>query len=294
MKSETITTSEAEDHFPKRQPNQVNVICDLAEGNAFVESHGTPHIPVISSFGAGQLHSCRLHGVWDLDLMMKDYARVLFRSIRKLNSNKALEVWDDLTFQFGPRSFVYADLTRVIGFATTPDEASSLVKKFAESYLKAAIKADTGGEFNLLQMEVTEIKCHKIRLPASTLLTSEALNTHYGTGSEAWHESLVKKLRTRDRGLCIFEGVPGTGKTFYLRHLMAVLKETHRFYFVPTTSLSFLSRAEFVGFWVEQRRQYSQQQFVVVLEDSDAALMTRGTDRRGLGIFPGRVRERWS
>ena len=261
-------------------PNQTTVICDLAEANAFVETLGKPHAPVMSSFGAGRLHVCRLNGTWDLDLMVKDHADAMFRSIRRLNSNKTLEVWDDLTFQFGSRSFVFADITRIVGFAATSDEAESLVKNFAEAYSKVVVKAATGGEFNLIQMEGSEIKCHKIKLPASTLLTSEALKAHYGTGSEDWHEGLVKKLRARDRGLCIFEGVPGTGKTFYLRHLMAVLKETHRFYFVPTTSLAFLSRAEFVGFWVDQRRQYSEQQLVVVLEDSDAALMTRGVDNR--------------
>ena len=64
-------------------PNQTTVICDLAEANAFVESQGKPHVPVMSSFGAGRLHLCRLHGTWDLDLMVKDHAGVMFRSIRK-------------------------------------------------------------------------------------------------------------------------------------------------------------------------------------------------------------------
>ena len=280
MKPETATTSRAEDRLSLNNPHQTTVICDLAEADGFVESHGKPHVPVMSAFGAGQLHICRLTGAWDLDLMVKDHGGVMFRSIRKLNSNKTMEIWDDLTFQFGPRSFLYADATRIVGFATTPAEASSLVKKTSEVYRKILAPAVAGGEYNLIQMEPREIKCHKITLPPNTLLTTETLNTHYGTGSEAWHESLLKKLRNKDRGLCIFEGVPGTGKTFYLRHLMAVLKETHRFYFVPTTSLAFLSRAEFVGFWVDQRRQYSEQQLVVVLEDSDAALMTRGVDNR--------------
>ncbi len=268
------------DRLTEHNADKPTIICDLAEGNAFVEAYGKPHIPVMSTFGAGRLHTCRLNGSWNLDLMMKDHADAIFRSIRKLNSNKNLEEWDDLTFQFGPQSFVYADINRVIGFATSPAEASSLVKKFAETYLKAAVKNATSGEYNLIRTEPTEIKCHKVTLPPNTLLTADTLNLHYGDGGEVWHESLVKKLLTKDRGLCIFEGVPGTGKTFYLRHLMAALKETHRFYFIPTAGLGVLSRAEFIGFWVEQRRQYSEQQFVVVLEDSDAALMTRGTDNR--------------
>jgi hypothetical protein len=41
-----------------------------------------------------------------------------------------------------------------------------------------------------------------------------------------------------------------------------------------------LSNPEFIGFWAYQRRNYSDRQFVVILEDSDAALMTRGAENR--------------
>jgi hypothetical protein len=61
---------------------------------------------------------------------------------------------------------------------------------------------------------------------------------------------------------------------------MGVLKESHRFYFIPTATMGVLSKPEFIGFWANQRRIHSEQKFVVVLEDSDAALMTRGSDNR--------------
>jgi len=80
--------------------------------------------------------------------------------------------------------------------------------------------------------------------------------------------------------LTIFEGRPGTGKTFYLRHLMGELKESHRFYFIPTASMGVLSKPEFIGFWADQRLYHSDKMFVIVLEDSDGALMTRGNDNR--------------
>jgi hypothetical protein len=41
-----------------------------------------------------------------------------------------------------------------------------------------------------------------------------------------------------------------------------------------------LSKPEFIGFWAEQRRIHASQKFIVILEDSDAALMTRGSDNR--------------
>ena len=67
------------------------MICDIAEGSPFVEEYRKPHIPVMSAFGGGQLHSCRLYGSWNLDPMMADHGGALFRSIRKLPSLNAKE-----------------------------------------------------------------------------------------------------------------------------------------------------------------------------------------------------------
>ena len=61
---------------------------------------------------------------------------------------------------------------------------------------------------------------------------------------------------------------------------MGVLKESHRFYFIPTSSMGILSMPQFIVFWADQRRFHSNQKFVVILEDSDAALLTRSSDNR--------------
>jgi hypothetical protein len=61
---------------------------------------------------------------------------------------------------------------------------------------------------------------------------------------------------------------------------MGALKDTHRFYFIPPSTIGVLSQPEFTDFWATQRRRYSDQQFVVIIEDSDAALMTRDSDNR--------------
>src|ERR1035441_38908 len=130
-----------------------SIICDLAEGNAFVESYGKPHIPVMSAFGAGRLHACRLYGSWDLEQMASGYANALFRSIRRLVSKDGKETtkaWDDLTFRFGPRAFLYADENRIIGFGGTAAEAERLVAECSEKYRKPAPASQKGGEFYLI------------------------------------------------------------------------------------------------------------------------------------------------
>lgn len=256
----------------------VSMVCALSDARSFSEGFDTPHVPILAAFGGGRLHTCRLQGSWDLDRMVTKNTEALVRSIRKLPSNDTLAEWDDLTFQFGPRTFLYADANRIVGFASAPLEAEHLVTRFSKTYSKPS--TPSGGSFHLIQLERFDIKCHTVAFPPETILNNESLKLHYGSGSGEWHQDFVGKLCDRNHGLSIFEGRPGTGKTFYLRHLTGVLKESHRFYFIPTVTLGILTKSEFIGFWAEQRRIHSNRKFVVILEDSDAALMTRGTDNR--------------
>lgn len=279
--SQTAPISEQVVSEPKALGSPTQIILDLADANAFVEEYRKPHVPVMSAFGVGRLHVSRLNGSWDLDAMATDNANTLFRSIRNLPSDDAKNTrreWDDLTFQFGPRAFLYADKNRIVSFAATPSEAERLSAQFSQKYRKP--KTPAGGIFHLIQQDEHSIKTKEVSLSANTILKSEALSLHYGPGSEEWHEGFVSKLREKNNGLSIFEGKPGTGKTFYLRHLMGVLKESHRFYFIPTSTMGILSKPDFIGFWADQRWNHADRKMVVILEDSDAALMTRGSDNR--------------
>jgi hypothetical protein len=280
---ETVTTdgvqvSEAGTQAQRKSASPASAVCDLAEANAFCDGYGKPHVPVSVAFGGERLHVCRLQGSWDLDRAVKENSDALFRSIRNLPSNDSLAEWDDLTFQFGPRSFLYADKNRIVGFASTPKEAERLVAQLSKTCLKSP--APTGGTFYLIKQGRYDIECETVTLPLATILNEEAFSLHYGSDSAQWHQDFVGKLRQRIHGLAIFEGRPGTGKTFYLRHLMGVLQESHRFYFIPTSTMGVLSKPEFIGFWADQRRIHDNRKFVVILEDSDAALMTRGADNR--------------
>jgi len=255
-----------------------STICNVTGADAFCENYNRPHVPVSVAFGSEALHACRLHGSWDLALAVEENAASLCRSIRKLPSKNTPGEWDDLTFRFGPRDYLYADKDRVVGFASTPAQAERLVAGFSKKYRKPA--APSGGCFHLIEQDRYDIRCQTVTLPADTILSDEAVELHYGDDGRKWHQDFVTKLRERNSGLSIFEGKPGTGKTYYLRHLTGVLKESHRFYFIPTAMMSVLSKPEFTGFWAEQRRLHEQSRFVVILEDSDSALMTRASDNR--------------
>jgi hypothetical protein len=281
--TESVQVSETATHGQGKTDSPTRMVCDLSEARAFCPTYFTPHVPVSVAFGGDRLHKCRLYGSWDLDRMVSENTDALFRSIHNLPSKDAKDLsmeWDDLTFQFGPRTFLYADKDRIIGFASTPIIAERLVTRFSKAYSKPKPSTPSGGVFYLIQQDGDNIRCKEVSLSSDTILKPEALSLHYGSGSGEWHQSFIEKLRERIYGLSIFEGKPGTGKTCYLRHLMGELKESHRFYFIPTSTMGILSRPDFIGFWADQRQIHAKRKFVVILEDSDAALMIRGSDNR--------------
>lgn len=210
--TQSVSVSEPPTHGQGKANSPTSMVCNLSEAKAFCENYFIPHVPILAAFGGDCLHVCRLAGSWDLDRMVSENANALFRSIHKLDCNQGdvSPEWDDLTFQLGPRSFLYADANRIVGFAATAAEAERLVTQFSTKYRKPI--ALSGGNYFLIEYD-GETKCHEVSISPGMILSDESLSLHYGSGSLEWHRDFVEKLCVKDRGLSILEGSPGTGKT---------------------------------------------------------------------------------
>ena len=252
--------------------------CDLTSGRAFFPERNAPPVPVVTAFGRDRLHQCRAEGSWDLARAVGEDSSRLIRSFRSVRLKDNFREWEDVIFQFGPQTFLCADESRIVTYATSAAEAESLIEEFTEKY--GTPEKPCGGLFQLIHISDREIGTVTVQLEATTILSSAQLDLYYGGGFAEWHSAFHGDLREARSGLSIFEGAPGTGKTSYLRHLLGVLKDTHRFYFIPPATMRVLSDPRFMEFWANQRRAYPEQKLVVILEDSDAALMTRASDNR--------------
>ena len=251
--------------------------CNLGTRSIVAEDLEPP-VPVIAAFGKYPLHLCRALGSWDVDKAFADEPEALMRSIRAYNQKKNEGQLDDFIFQFGPRTFLYGDVRRVNGCASTPEEAFRLVREFIEKYEKPPNSEKWG--FQLIKVDGEHIYCEMVPLQNDSLLGDEEFSLHYPEGTDSWHKGFEEKLRSKKKGLSILEGLPGTGKTSYLRHLIGKLKQSHRFYFIPPASMGMLTNPRFIGFWAEQRNYYPEKKLAVILEDADAVLMSRGSDNR--------------
>ena len=259
---------------------EVSLGWNLSDGKAYFPEGNCPPAQVQVAFGVDTLHCCRLEGKFDFERAIEDKPASLVRSFRNLSETKKPEEWADVIFQFGKKSFLYGDrdFPRIVSYASTIEEAEQMVKEFAKRY--EVSPPPEGGSFKLIKIDDSDISTHSVPLDPETLLSDEAFTLHYPEGSYAWQLDFEQKLLKRKQGLAIFEGNPGTGKTSYLRHLMGRLKESHRFYFIPPSSMSVLSNPKFIGFWATERRRNPEKKLLVVLEDADAALMTRGSDNQ--------------
>lgn len=252
------------------------VVCGQLETSSFSPSYRGPHLPVLAAFGHGSMHRFRMNGHWDLEQAVADKAAQLLRSDRVHESQDKM-LWDDLTFQLAPKSLLYASDICLEGFASTAAEAEAIVREFASCYARPP--EPEGGSYSLIRVD-KDIGRVTVPLSPESLLSDEVFGLHYTAETMTWHNEFVRRLTTRKNGLAILEGPPGTGKTSYLRHLMGVLRESHRFYFIPASTLQVLTDPNFIGFWADQRRRHPEKQFAVILEDSDTALMARGSDNR--------------
>jgi hypothetical protein len=252
--------------------------CDLTHGNAFCPERNAPPVPILTAFGGGNMHQCRVGGEWDFDRAFAENRSALVRSFRRLFRKTGTDVWEDVIFQFGERRFLCGEKFRIIGYAETAEDAENIVNEFTAAY--GATPQKTGGRFQLVRKDRFDFKCEDVTLGADTILTEGDFALRYPDGSPAWHREFVEKLTARKSGLSILEGTPGTGKTTYLRHLMGTLQESHRFYFIPPSNMRMLSESDFIGFWAGERQVHADRRLAVILEDADAAIMTRGTDNQ--------------
>ncbi len=121
------------------------------------------------------------------------------------------------------------------------------------------------------------------------------LDLHYGEGFEKFHETLLnKRLLSTSKGITLFGGKPGTGKTYYINRLIYDLKKTSKkkIILVPSNMVSYILDPEFNSFLLELvnafQQNYDEDDYesieemdeikegvILILEDAEPILMKR-------------------
>jgi hypothetical protein len=108
-----------------------------------------------------------------------------------------------------------------------------------------------------LQLDSFPIRCEDMDL---------VLN--YGSKFLNIHDKVITNLNEKKSGLYIFHGLPGTGKTFYVKYLTTVV-DKKKFIFVPNALVADLFSPKMVD------SLYSLKDSVLVLEDAEICIFKR-------------------
>jgi hypothetical protein len=93
------------------------------------------------------------------------------------------------------------------------------------------------------------------------------LNTMYNEDFTPVYKHVVDKLNNADKGIVLFYGEPGTGKTSLIKHLTTVVK--NKFVFVPINIIGHLTSPTFIGDLMNHKG------CVLVIEDCENFIQDR-------------------
>jgi len=96
------------------------------------------------------------------------------------------------------------------------------------------------------------------------------IKTHYNDSLQVVHKSLLKNLRSWDKGgLILLHGKPGTGKSTYIRYLISII--TKQVIFLSPKLAGSLDSPGLIQLLLENRNA------VFVIEDAEQLLVSRDT-----------------
>jgi hypothetical protein len=94
------------------------------------------------------------------------------------------------------------------------------------------------------------------------------ISMNYGKSFVDVYDKTLKKLKNNDKGLYMFHGEPGTGKSSFVKHLTSVVDK--EFIFVPTTFVEkFISDPDIFSILVRKKK------CILILEDAEKVLISR-------------------
>jgi ATP-dependent 26S proteasome regulatory subunit len=171
----------------------------------------------------------------------------------KYISNKKEKLTCRLTIYYADRSALNKILEQLVKEIAIDDD--KVIDH--NSYISLVIKRPSGS----LDTSDFEIKNPKINIPLS-----------YGEEFAPIDKNIFKSLIKSDKGIWVFHGPPGTGKSMYIRHIIKKLNKSGKvgeIIYMPSEMVGAIESPDFIPFIQDY------QDSILVIEDADIALESR-------------------
>ena len=111
-----------------------------------------------------------------------------------------------------------------------------------------------------------------MHIPAKWRCKGEDLALLYGESFAAWSGNVGRSLSGQESGIILLSGDPGTGKTCFLRHLIAAYSRRVDFIYLPPIFFASAASPEVITTWV-RRNMKKQRPSVLLIEDAEDLLV---------------------
>lgn len=182
-----------------------------------------------------------------------------------LLSKNLVDKYDEQDFEDGifRVKYVYYDNSNL----KSRENLNFLLENLLEKYISKESKIS----ILLRNNHGIELKTHTIhshRIDFTTMYNDDFMSVHHRIKDE---------ITTENKGIVLLHGVPGSGKTNYIKWLTSQIP-SKKFIFVPTTMISSLTDPGFLSILIENKNS------VLVLEDCENYIAERTLDDRNTDI----------
>ncbi len=148
-------------------------------------------------------------------------------------------------------------------------DSEECIRKWADLILRYTQEemSSRGNEsrIRILNQGLSGLTFTDFRVPRPEL----EIDLHYNDDFRSVHETIVRRLRTsNDSGLVLLHGIPGTGKTTYIRYLSFIINKP--MVFIPQEISQDLSSVNFVSFMLDYPNS------VLIIEDAENIVIDNG------------------
>jgi len=144
------------------------------------------------------------------------------------------------------------------------DKSEEIVQSIFEELKNIVQKQQTSRHIFIALNDSNKIQLKKFQINEQQMDLAENYNSDF----IPIDETIVKKLNEEEKGIVLFHGLPGTGKTSYIRYLIGNLNK--KVIFLPPNLAGDLTSPTLMSLFIDNKNS------IVVIEDAEWLIQDRG------------------
>jgi hypothetical protein len=175
--------------------------------------------------------------------------------VLKSSHDKTHGIYYDMTILYNTQNGSFEDQTKDLD-----------LKQFEISIKKSGI--------NLVKAEMGHLDTEEYEMNVPDI----NLELNYGTEFVKIHDVIIKRLNNpNDKGIILFHGDPGTGKTSYIKYLTRLITDKE-ILFIPPAMAESLSEPSIIPFLMEHKNS------ILIVEDAERVIADRESNGSSVGV----------